>query len=197
MRNNRFLHHAKLLCKVLILAFFISSCGSRSAKNETHSAITNNETKPFKEISVDIKPILKKKLSHITKITFEHKDHSYKFMGVHSKIAIDNAYGKARIEIVTPPNAAGVYEAKVFARGPDNIEIAKSGNGGKSTFFPDQWDESKILEETAYAIKNNKGFENGVDAADGYYGYSKDGNIRIGFYYRDGTIISFFPSLKK
>jgi len=199
MRNNRFLHHAKLLCKVLILAFFISSCGSRSAKNETHSAITNNETKPFKEISVDIKPILKKKLSHITKITFEHKDHSYKFMGVHSKIAIQNFHGSSRIVVVTPADASGVYEAKVFATSPDGKEVSKSGNGGKSTFFPDTWDETKILDEAEFAIKHNKGFENGNDARDGYYGYSSDGTVRIAFYYNESTggINSFFPSLKK
>ena len=191
MKNIKaFLLKGLLLMTMLTLVY----CHSKQLNKDT---VVQPKTGAFLEITTDITPSLHKRIAHICKIKFEHKGHGYKFTGVHSKIAIDNAYGKARIEIVTPPNAAGVYEAKVFARGPDNIEIAKSGNGGKSTFFPDQWDESKILEETAYAIKNNKGFENGVDAADGYYGYSKDGNIRIGFYYRDGVIISFFPSLKK
>jgi hypothetical protein len=184
------------LLKGLLLMTMITlvHCHSKPVNKET---VAQPKTGAFLEITTDITPSLHKRIAHICKIKFEHKGHGYKFTGVHSKIAIDNAHGKARIEIVTPPNAAGVYEAKVFATGPDNVEIAKSGNGGKSTFFPDQWDESRILEETAYAIKNNKGFENGIDAADGYYGYSKDGNIRIGFYYRDGVIISFFPSLKK
>ena len=179
---------------VIVSMFGLVNCSSKQVNKETSN---NPKTKAFEEISTDIKSALHKRITHICKIKFEHKEYGYKFTGVHSKIAIDNAHGKARIEIVTPPNAAGVYEAKVFAKGPDNIEILKSGNGGKSTFFPDNWDELKILEETEYAIRYNKGFENGIDAADGYYGYSKDGNVRIGFYYRNGVIISFFPSLKK
>jgi hypothetical protein len=179
---------------LLVAMFTLANCNSAQVNKETP---TNPKNSAFIEIPADIKPALKKRINHICKIKFEHKGHGYKFTGVHSRIAIDNAHGKARIEIVTPPNATGVYEAKVFATGPDGIEIPKTGNGGKSTFFPDGWDELKILEETEYAIKNNKGYENGIDDADGYYGYSKDGNIRIGFYYRDGAIISFFPSLRK
>jgi len=191
MKNIKALFFKGLLIMTMIT---LVNCHSKPVNKET---IVQPKKGAFLEITTDITPSLHKRIAHICKIKFEHKGHGYKFTGVHSKLAIDNAHGKARIEIVTLPNAAGVYEAKVFARGPDNIEIAKSGNGGKSTFFPDLWDETRILEETAYAIKNNKGFENGIDASDGYYGYSKDGNIRIGFYYRDGVIISFFPSLKK
>ena len=116
----------------------------------------------------------------------------------HSKSAINELGANARIEETIARNTEGVYEAKVFAKGPDGIEIAKSGNYGKSTFFPDSWSEARILEEAEYAVKNNKGFANGVDASDGYFGFSKNGKIKIEFYYTEGTgaINSFFPSLR-
>ena len=103
---------------------------------------------------------------------------------------------KARIELTQQKNAAGVYEAKVYAKGDDGIEIIKTGNGGRSTFFPDDWDEARILDEVEHAVSNNKGFANGIDAANGYYGFSKNGNVKIQFYYResDGYIGSFFPT---
>jgi hypothetical protein len=49
-----------------------------------------------------------------------------------------------------------------------------------------------------FAVKNNKGFANSIDAKDGYFGFSKDGKIKIEFYYTEGTgaINSFFPSLR-
>jgi hypothetical protein len=187
------------LYKILVLIIFVSSCAANTANKDAHSTTANGDEKPFKEITADIRPFLKKRITHITKIHFEHKGHNYKFMGVHSKRAIENFHGSARIVVVTLPDASGVYEAKVYAKGPDGIEVAKSGNGGKSTFFPDSWDETRILDEAEYAIKHNKGFENGVDAKDGYYGFSRDGKVRIAFYYNEsgGGINSFFPVIGK
>jgi hypothetical protein len=152
----------------------------------------------FKAITTDVATALNNRINHIRKIVFEAKSNgTYKFSGCHSKSAIDELGANARIEVTIPANAEGVYEAKVFAKGPDGIEIPKSGNQGKSTFFPDSWSEAKILEEAEHAVKNNKGFANGVDATEGYYGFSKDGKIKIQFYYRDsdGFIGSFFPKL--
>lgn len=96
------------------------------------------------------------------------------------------------------PKSEGVYEAKVFAKGPDGKEYTKSGNGGRSTFYPDSWDKMRIFDEAEFAVKNNKGFADGIDAKDGYFGFSKNGKIRIQFYYDEltGKINSFFPSLK-
>lgn len=152
----------------------------------------------FKVINTDIAAALKRRINHIRKITFESRGTSYKFSGCHSMSAIDELKGKARIEITIPKNSEGVYEAKVFAKDPTGIERMKSGNDGKSTFFPDDWGEAKILEEVEFAVRNNKGFANGVDAIDGYFGFSKNGKIKIEFYYTEGTgeIKSFFPSLR-
>lgn len=151
----------------------------------------------FKIISTNVGLTLRNRITHIRKIIFEPKGSGYKFSGCHSKSALDELGSNARIEVTIPANAEGVYEAKVFAKGPDGIEILKSGNGGKSTFFPDSWSEARILEEAEFAVKNNKGFANGVNATDGYYGFSKNGKIKIQFYYRDsdGFIGSFFPKL--
>jgi hypothetical protein len=153
----------------------------------------------FKEITTDIATALKARINHIRKITFEPTTGGqYRFTGVHSKSAIDELGANARIEITIPKNAEGVYEAKVFAKGPNGIEIPKSGNQGKSTFFPDDWDEARILEEVEHAVRNNKGLV--PDAAPNqYFGFSKNGRIKIEFYYDEltGNINSFFPSLKQ
>ena len=52
----------------------------------------------------------------------------------------------------------GVYSAKVKVETDDGTEVIKSCNEGYSTFFPDSWDESKILSEVEHAISNNDGF---------------------------------------
>jgi hypothetical protein len=46
-------------------------------------------------------------------------------------------------------------------------------------------------------VRNNKGLIDTSDATKGYFGFSKDGKVKIGFYYRDadGYIGSFFPIL--
>lgn len=77
------------------------------------------------------------------------------FTGVHSKKAILGHSHSARIEI----QDAGVdtwndvYDAKVFATGPDGREYTKSGNNGVSTFFPDSWSEQKIKDEVVICDK--------------------------------------------
>jgi hypothetical protein len=199
-KNNPFQLFNTLFFRGLLLTamFILASCG-RVSNKDTQLTGSNVNGKPFKEITIDVRHALKKRMPHISKICFEHKGRGYRFMGIHSKRAIENFHGYARVIVITRPDSSGVYEAKVFARGPDGIEVPKTGNGGKSTFFPDSWDEKKILDEGEFAVKHNKGFENGHDAADGYYGYSSDGKVRIAFYYneKEGVIPSFFPSINK
>lgn len=148
----------------------------------------------FKTITTDVKAALINRIEHITSIKIVNG----KFTGCHSKIAIDKLGSRARIEVVTPPNSLGVYEARVFAKSDDGIEIMKSGYDGISTFYPDGWDEARILNEAEYAIRNNKGLLVPTDPKKGYWGYARDGKIKIGFYYNDtdGYIASFFPLLK-
>ena len=174
--------------------------GDGSDVNTNSTTNKGNVVNPFKVITTDVGQALRNTISHIREINFEPKGNGYKFSGCHSKSAIDELAPNARIEVTIPANANGVYEAKVFAKGPDGIEIPKSGNGGKSTFFPDTWDEARILDEVEYAVKNNAGQvpASAGGAPNQFYGFSKDGKIKIEFYYNDatGAINSFFPSLK-
>jgi hypothetical protein len=122
------------------------------------------------------------------------------FTGCHSKIALDGFAVKNSGAIIEYMNknldaASGVYEAQPVIKMPNGEEYIKLNNNGKSTFFPDSWDETKILDEVEYSIINNQGqFPNG--APNEYYGYSKNGKVKIHFYLNpNGNINSFFPSL--
>lgn len=153
-----------------------------------------NKTAPFLALDIDVERAIRKKINHICKIEIRRRGDGYRFSGCHSKLAIDELGDKARIKITIPPNSAGVYEAKVFAIAPDGREIIKSGNRGRSTFFPDSWDKNRIIEEVIYAVEHNVG----QVSSSQYYGYSKDGRVKIDFYYTasTGAINSYFPSLR-
>ena len=90
----------------------------------------------------------------------------------------------------------GVYTGKVIIKDLEgNVVVSKSGNGGVSTFFPDNWSAIKIKDEVVFAIKNNRGYIDPLDPNKGYFGFSEDGKVKIGFYYNatKGTINSYFP----
>ena len=70
--------------------------------------------------------------------------------------------------------------------------MAKAGNKGYSSFFPDSWSKDKVKVEISNAF-NNKAFVRGNE----YKGYSVDGNIEIRMYLEpDGTLISSFVHLE-
>jgi len=67
--------------------------------------------------------------------------------------------------------------------------------GGFSTFFPENWDNAKILDEVEHAIKNNHSVVPGNNPNE-YFGFSSNGKVEIHFYLnQDGTIGSYFPKL--
>lgn len=57
------------------------------------------------------------------------------------------------------------YNAKIYAKDSNWKEIMKSWWKPiwNSTFFPDNWEQKRIMEEVEYAMKNNKGkkYQNG------------------------------------
>ncbi|GET46201.1 hypothetical protein RCZ01_15030 [Capnocytophaga felis] len=123
------------------------------------------------------------------------------FKGCHSKIALDD-YTKnnptARYELknkVMDSSGNGVYEAEPIIKLENGTELRKTNNRGKSTFFPDDWDEARILEEVEHAINNNHGkFNLNKPNSNEYFGLSRDGKIEIHFFYnQDGTIGSYYP----
>ena len=151
---------------------------------------------------IDIRPKILARKSHVLEIeSITTKANGQKgFTGCHSKVALDDFAAKnpgAKIEYRNKniDAASGVYEAEPVIKMPNGVEYVKLNNNGKSTFFPDNWNEAKVLDEVEYAIQNNQGrFPSG--APNEYYGYSSDGKVKIHFYLNpNGNINSFFPSL--
>lgn len=122
------------------------------------------------------------------------------FKGCHSKLALDDYVinnPKATYELrnkVFDVNSNGVYEANPIIKLQNGSELVKINNAGKSTFFPDTWNEQKILDEVEYAIVNNHGKLPTKPNGNEYFGYSSDGKVKIHFYLNsDGSIGSYFP----
>lgn len=83
----------------------------------------------------------------------------------------------------TEPNEFGVYEAKVIVS-----DVEKTSNGGKSTFFPNEYDTQQVVDSINEAY-DEKIFISGNT----YEGLTTDG-IAIRMYLdNDEKIISAFP----
>lgn len=128
------------------------------------------------------------------------------FKGCHSEIALQNyirnnpTYRYEFRNISYDLNSGGnntsrVFEANPVVIKPDGTEIIKGNNGGVSSFFPQNWDKNRILDEVEYAIENNYGRIPTNINGNEFYGFSRDGNVEIHFYYNEnnGSINSFFP----
>jgi hypothetical protein len=152
----------------------------------------------------DIQKKVYSRKEHIFSIDLKEHEGIIRFTGVHHIIALRNIrlHGKPAIgynaEIQAKhTNGSGLYEAKVVVHTPEGKLIYKSGNRGYSTFFPDDWNEDKVLQEVIYAISHNVGPIDSRDPLKGYYGFTNEGHFKIGFYYDESTgkIASFFPIL--
>jgi hypothetical protein len=63
--------------------------------------------------------------------------------------------GDVRVtEIVSGPDANGVYTARVEMRAPDGTWIEKTSNGGVNTMFPKDWDAQRVQVEIDHAWNN-------------------------------------------
>ena len=154
-------------------------------------------TESFKSPSwVEIEDVankVKARLGHVLRIEVKGR----KFTGCHNKGALDDYVSKnpgTRYELrnkVMDPSGSGVYEATPVIILEDGTEIIKRNNRGKSTFFPDDWSEERILQEVQYAVIHNQGKFKGGPPEE-YWGFSSSG-IEIHFYYVEGEIRSFFP----
>lgn len=100
---------------------------------------------------------------------------------------IEDTVGKIVKGTESKPNKFGVYEAKVEVNG-----IPKTANGGKSTFFPDDWDSQKVVDVINEAFSNKQFVKNTVNT---YEGIAENG-MKISFFInKNGKIISAFPIL--
>ena len=87
-----------------------------------------------------------------------------------------------------------VFQAKPVVIKADGSELVKANNQGMSSFFPEDWDKNKILDEVEYAIANNHGRDLTSTNPNEYFGFSRDGKVEIHFYHNaDGSIGSYFP----
>lgn len=83
----------------------------------------------------------------------------------------------------TDTNKDGVYEAEVKVE-----NVVKTGNKGKSTFFPDEWDTQQVVDAINEAY-DAKTFISGNT----YEGLTTDGIVIRMYLDQDEKIISAFP----
>src|SRR5690625_130137 len=83
----------------------------------------------------------------------------------------------------TEPNDQGVYEAKIEING-----VAKTSNGGKSSFFPDQWTAQEVIDAINEAYEN-RSFITGNT----YEGLTSEGVLISMYLDQNEQIISAFP----
>ncbi len=83
----------------------------------------------------------------------------------------------------TEPNEHGVYEAKVEVSG-----VAKTSNGGKSSFFPDEWNAQEVVDAINEAYED-RNFITGNT----YEGFSTEGVLISMYLDQNDQIISAFP----
>src|SRR5699024_2319937 len=57
--------------------------------------------------------------------------------------------GRVILGMKTPPDEFGVYEAGVKVN-----DVKKKSNGGKSSFFPDDWDAQQVIDTINEAYEN-------------------------------------------
>jgi hypothetical protein len=89
-------------------------------------------------------------------------------------------------QVLDPPNASGVYRARVEVLDPDRrVWVPKNA---PSTFFPDDWTRERILAEIQGAFRARG------RVRDGYWEGKSPSGLRIGGYLdRDGAINTAFP----
>lgn len=134
------------------------------------------------------------------------KGHTYsngKATGVHSKIAVDNGFAIIT-SVVDPPNSAGFYKVTVSVKDANNNFIPKMNRSGNapqaSSFFPDDWDEDKIIEEICLAYTNKVRVPNTRNRWDGTMsngstmGLAIDGNTAD--FDNTTKIITVFPEIQ-
>ena len=86
------------------------------------------------------------------------------------------------------------YNARVYAKDENWVEIQKKWY---STFFPDNWDRNKIMEEVEFAVKNNSWRDSSPWSSPNEYKWFSKNWTQINFYLResDWAILSYFPKI--
>ena len=93
------------------------------------------------------------------------------------------------VEVVSPPDVNGVYEAIVEIRQPNGKWAEKKSPSGSNTMFPKDWSREKIIEEIDSAWKNQTAHPNPKK----WEGVSRSGVSIEGY---KGPKITAFPVYK-
>lgn len=201
-----------ILFTIVLIAFV--NCNRSSMMKDINP---ESNSKPFIQIKCDVESSVKKLISHVVIAEIKTTDgKNLKLEGIHSMIANDSVFwvtvtdkgkilsfvyksdwGLSLDSIILFPKQDSIYTAHVAIqdRITKKIMATKTDNHGFSTFFPNNWSEKDIMREAIFAIKNNIGLIDVKNPNKGYYGFSQDGKIKIGFYYDPEKFIihSFFP----
>lgn len=127
------------------------------------------------------------------------KDKQNIFTGCHSIIGL--RYFKlqvpeAKIEVLDKKylfdnHNGSPYRGRPIITLPDGRVLKKELDSGFSNFFPDSWDQERIVREVEYAVNNNMGYIPGTMFL---HGISSDGiEIQIGYDSKTGDILTYFP----
>ena len=81
------------------------------------------------------------------------------------------------VEVVSPPDVNGVYQAVVEIKQPDGKWVRKENSYGSNTMFPKNWSREKIIDEIDSAWKNQTSHE----SSERWRGLSKSGVIIEGY----------------
>ena len=89
------------------------------------------------------------------------------------------------VEVVSPPDVNGVYQAIIEIKQPDGRWVKKNNKTESNTMFPKDWSRGKIIDEIDSAWKNQIPQEN----IKKWLGESKSGVVIEG--YKEDRITAF------
>jgi hypothetical protein len=93
------------------------------------------------------------------------------------------------VEVVSPPDVNGVYQAVVEIKRPDGQWVIKRNPSGSNTMFPEDWSRERIIDEIDSAWKNQSAHPNPKK----WEGVSRSGVSIEGY---KGPKITAFPVYK-
>lgn len=175
---NKLKRSIALLISSLLVFTFIACTQNGSIQNDNIE--TENRITSIEELQ-NIDNFRNGALEHILEGEVNKRG---KAVGYHYE-GLDNTAGEVVEGTRSKPNEDGVYTAKVKVDG-----IEKTSNGGRSSFFPEDWSVQDVVDNINEAY-DNKVF---VTGSDNTYRGECDEGVEIEMYIDNaGKIISAFP----
>lgn len=165
-----------------LLIFILCACGNTTSNSKTETSENTKSAITSIEQLTNTDNFRNGALEHILEGEVNKRG---KAVGYHYE-GLENTPGEVIDGTRSKPNEEGVYTAKVEVDG-----VAKTSNGGKSSFFPESWSAQDVVDNINEAY-SNKVFIKGTDNT--YRGECDEG-VEIEMYIdnNSGKIISAFP----